>query len=106
MSAAKHTPTPWTADGFDVECGLTTICTTYPDAHGIEPYGVDNNQIAEANAAHIVRCVNSHAALVAALEHIASMDDESDEWDGAARYHRVRGIAADALKAAKGEPSC
>lgn len=66
-SRCGHTPGPWIADGFDVECGLTTICTTWPLAHGIEPYGVDNNQIAEANA-RLIASAPSLLSRVARLE--------------------------------------
>lgn len=33
-----------------------------------------------------------------ALEKIAAMEDESDEWDGAAKYAEARNTAAEALK--------
>jgi len=69
-TVAQPTPRPWSADGFDVEAGLTTICTTYQWAHGIDPYGVENSEIAQANAAHIVHCVNSFDALTEAYKKL------------------------------------
>lgn len=39
----------------------------------------DSQETKKANAAHIVRCVNSHDALVAALENIAAQP-MANEW--------------------------
>ena len=59
----NHTPTPWTlgksCDGFlTVTNGSATICTVGE---------ADIFDDIEADAAYIVRAVNSHAALTAAL---------------------------------------
>ena len=35
---------------------------------------------AEANAAHIVKCVNSHEILLEALKNVLLVIDNSDEW--------------------------
>lgn len=74
MSAGEHTPTPWVTDPH--KNGMT--CTIY-DASGTQPIGnIDGDPLGldaaerrayrEQNAAHIVLCVNSHDALVEALE--------------------------------------
>jgi len=63
---SKHTPTPWqdtgtNGDGFQVikDAEDCLVAYVFPP---------------EANAARIVRCVNTHDELVAALERIAAMD--------------------------------
>ena len=86
MSTA-HTPTPWEhtpmADGRHHVLGI--LCTEYR-GNETAPYhpliasvfhgmGHAPREIAEANAAFIVRACNSHAALVAALERtLAQLD--------------------------------
>lgn len=59
--------------------------------------GGDNQ--ARANAAFIVRAVNSHAALVSALESIVSGDPHGGTYSGS----QCVDIARAALAAAKGE---
>lgn len=68
MSA--HTPTPWAIDGGDIAIGgVVCILADYcgPDYAG--------TQERIANAAHIVRCVNLHDELVAALDGMVRMFD-------------------------------
>ena len=64
----EHTPTPWKVGakhtiGFvsvedDQSCGMTI---PFIDVYGTNP---------EANAAHIVKCVNMHDELVEALDNL------------------------------------
>ena len=58
----KHTPTPWTLEGRNI----------LGAAHDgsmrcIAPVSGQSPANADANAAHIVRCVNAHDALVESL---------------------------------------
>ena len=64
----KHTPTPWRVtersggpSGYDVMCGTIRMAASQR----------------EREAAHIVKCVNAHDELVAALREIAM--DSTDE---------------------------
>lgn len=66
----KHTPTPWVlASPYRVagDCSHTGM-------HGAFSFPVaeckGSNEVAAANAAHIVRAVNSHDKLVAALRFV------------------------------------
>jgi len=78
----KHTPTPWSA-GNDYISGkgddgashriaymlpMPSVAFAGPDALARQA------DTPIANAAHIVRCVNAHDELVAALQAIASCD--------------------------------
>ena len=60
--STKHTPTPWTANGRDIETadGLF-LASAYTMSYSSAPTAADN-------AAFIVRACNSHAALVNALQ--------------------------------------
>jgi hypothetical protein len=63
----KHTPTPWTTlfDGDEVQIGDSSgnfVAMTLP----CESSGATERDY--ANAAHIVKCVNAHDELVAALK--------------------------------------
>ena len=59
----KHSPTPWKQT-----CFLITSSTGSHVTHtGMGNLPPSRSSESEANAAHIVKCVNSHDALVAAL---------------------------------------
>lgn len=62
----KHTPTPWDQlnDVFTIEDGYFSMIQT--------PDQCIANVFDEANAAHIVKCVNMHDELVEALEAAAN----------------------------------
>lgn len=72
---AQHTPTPWhTVDNFDGRHHVVPILASW-ECDGNEPYhplivqvlmgrGHADKATALATAAHIVRCVNSHDALL------------------------------------------
>jgi hypothetical protein len=95
----KHTPTPWhigskvpnfiyARDGLDIiaQCDSANESTRAEE---------------NANAAHIVRCVNAHDALVAALDNLLNVDrSDPDFCETVERYERQ---ARAALKLAKGE---
>jgi len=67
---SEHTPTPWEVATGHPSRGLFVLGP--PDEHGYAPQicEVDKTEDMEANAAFIVRAVNSHEALVAALEAV------------------------------------
>lgn len=63
-----HRPTPW-----QIEKGTLYLSTMHPSPiFELVPLLGDENEH-QANAAHIVKCVNAHDGLVAALEL-------ADEW--------------------------
>jgi hypothetical protein len=89
MSAPKHTPLPWHADGPEV-MGLDGngdyadhVATAWNAPGGPEPEG------AVANAALIVRAVNAHADLLSACEavldwiwpHGGDSDEQREVYD-------------------------
>lgn len=93
--ATKHTPTPtpW-ATGIQGDI--------FKDGYGDIANCTNSN--AHANAAHIVRCVNSHEALVEALEILSNWDftpflQECEKPAYAANIVKAR----EALALAKGE---
>ena len=62
----QHTPTPWEVTGKVEEGdGEVSIVSTTEQEEVCQVFGGD---AIEANAHHIVHCVNTHAALVVALE--------------------------------------
>ena len=67
--AATHTPTPWEIKVLDP---ATIAASARPYRDLAATYGDDAE--ASANAAHIVRCVNAHQALVDALKLFVAMD--------------------------------
>ena len=95
----KHTPTPWRIRDLNDDFGKNApqIATMAdPDGFGKPIASVCHlsESEREANAAYIIQCVNSHSALVAALEHIAT---GGENWKDCARVARA------ALKLARGE---
>jgi hypothetical protein len=79
-STAKHTPTPW--QQHDPEYCPEEIWGNLEGPledgkiHGTHICTLEDNEQAEANARHIVRCVNSHDDLLEALELLVSLDGE------------------------------
>ena len=96
MSGTKPTPGPWRAchDG-DCPCGFiwsgdgNIHVATVHDEHalGQDWYGADcavKADTRKANARLIVRAVNCHADLVAALKEVLALSDRKhDAWDRA-----------------------
>lgn len=93
---AEHSPLPWSVGSRnaidpEAECGVTafdgmTVCDLWNSVNiGTECDG----EMARANAEFIVRCVNSHDALLAALKHLVEcLNDDLDPeqcaaWDAA-----------------------
>lgn len=68
-----HTPTPWEFQEFEIvheiQKGLVQSVPIYTNriAGTLNPCS-DDWDTAQANAAHIVKCVNAHEALVKALK--------------------------------------
>ncbi len=111
--APAHTPTPWTVstavktfesnqtDGLFIDTPLgVTVCDLYFDA-GPRLHKFESD---EANAALIVRAVNSHAALVEALvayDKAVNPPDKGginlDEWDKRLKAATAQARAALAL---------
>ena len=94
MSEIKHTPTPWVAideyiysqDRFEI--GTTTTS-------GFD-YGTD-----DANAAHIVKCVNMHDELVEALKEINDLNENHSPFGGEMYQDRIdRELVRETLKKA------
>lgn len=99
-STSQHTPTPWHSyekAGMPTELlvrwrvGDPQFCVA-----GIALSG--DSRIDEANAAHIVSCVNAHDALVAALREIAGRPEhEPSDYEGAHERDEIVAIARAAL---------
>lgn len=79
MIEKKHTPTPWCAQYNGHYWDITTAPEQYSPflASVFRPENVRDGQ---ANAEHIVRCVNAHDALVAALLDVMRRIADSDYW--------------------------
>jgi hypothetical protein len=98
-----HTPLPWVAVTpcpgeccwHIVEAATVTAETTWED-------WVNVPEMSEADAKLIVRCVNAHHTLVAALRKIAAMDPQRQRADDLGRAAR---IAREALTD-DAQPSC
>jgi hypothetical protein len=69
----KHTPTPWFAG---TECSEDYYYSGYCIGTAINKADVCFYGVEKANAAHIVRCVNSHDALVGALKGVRGVVEE------------------------------
>jgi len=111
---AEHTPTPWkvyedfgeaTHKGIDQVGGISIICIGIGD----DDCGIRGrtDQEALANAAFIVQCVNSHEALVKALEFLLdtkwkSVDKDNMEFEGRITCYQLEQARA-ALSAARGK---
>ena len=95
----KHTPTPWT-----YECG-SDGAVVYKDDAGTIAHVPDDLICSEANAQMIVAAVNSHAALVEALEECADRLERCATASGT--HSEISAIAVkkyrDLLKLARGD---
>jgi hypothetical protein len=84
---STHTPTPWkvayvwqseTVGAKIWKCKIETGQELYCPANSIGA----TKEIAEANAAYIVRAVNSHEQMLAMLKHLVSLDyDDTDNLE-------------------------
>ena len=114
-SQTKHTPLPWqyshreTSDGmystqvYDEAGETIATLAWYPVQEGSL-----TRTAREANAALIVRAVNSHAELVAALEHVSDWfkrdEDSGDELLWTDGYRDLCETVRTALARAKVQP--
>lgn len=92
----KHTPTPWALNTDDIPPTIYAEVNQHciailDDSSGA--YKFDDVATCEANAEHIVRCVNSHEALVKALETVK-------QYAGAHLYPELREFVDEALSSA------
>ena len=71
----KHTPTPWKSE--KATNSFLGINRNVPVGSRYTFRTIGHDAVAQANAEHIVRCVNSHDALVEALGDIS---DECNEY--------------------------
>lgn len=104
MSDTKHTPTPWIAGIYGRITGdhrhlgmhgavCTEVANCKPDQPGLTWENRDTwAPKAEANAAHIVKCVNAHDALVAALIRCIEIAKDPDSFK-----YDVQAVASNAL---------
>lgn len=106
---ADPTPRPWRLVGTaDVTAGLNRPALLYVSASGCSaPTWAGKLEEARANAAYVVRVVNLHDRLVAALEEITVGLQQwlEDNGDTRGRIAGLLGMAHDALAAAGGRPS-
>ena len=106
---ANHTPTPWHIGERDPYDNTLTVCAKGRHEFVEVPVAAirprpfyANNQ--EANAAFIVRAVNSHAALVEALTAAVVQMEYTGDGSEAAKYQwpALYDMARAALTLAKG----
>lgn len=105
--STKHTPTPWIAEGQQIvseENGyrVAIVSSPHPRARGKER--MEDLEYCQGNTAFIVRAVNSHEQLVAALREIEShLDGRMTHQADNPNYpfwNQLWDIASDALIAA------
>lgn len=76
--SATHTPTPWIASNNAVMSPQSGDRVYFEVNVSDTESGERNLEQEDANAAHIVHCVNSHAALVEALRKLEPLLGEID----------------------------
>lgn len=96
---SEHTPTPWHTGGNG---GLIVFASDgYAVANATVFHGKQEDGESAANSRYIVRAVNSHAALVAAVEGILEkMNEIPDYPDGCQKDRVFAEFEFDALRAA------
>jgi hypothetical protein len=96
---SEHTPTPWFADRDDRPNMGWNVHIVREDDPRIRICFMTSGSEAKANAALIVRAVNSHADLVKALTEITQRANESGTGDAGLleTIHAMHGIARKAL---------
>lgn len=79
---SEHTPTPWHTGGIGNH--IVFDSDGYAVANATVFHGKQEDGESAANAAHIVKCVNSHGALVAAVkaakEQLADIFQFEEDW--------------------------
>lgn len=109
MSGTNHTATPWVANkiegkpSFNIRAGLESVAMVYEFIGS--PTLNDRHGEGAANAAHIVRCVNSHDALVQALrkclECACFSEEDTSEIAAQSMLALIGSYAQAALRAAE-----
>lgn len=111
---AEHSPTPWVVSDHMEDTPATHLRIWSPQDKSIEAwpevavcYADDDLPIQEmeANAEHIVRCVNAHDELVAALKWISDVPDINEYHPRGNAIAEMRQRAKDALRSARGSTS-
>lgn len=85
----KHTPTPWAykSNGSYFDVGIQNDSEVLP-IYPLSIIGVPLSQ--EANARHIVKCVNAHDRLVALLKELhEALIEEYPYYTGGAEHDEV-----------------
>ena len=77
---AEHTPTPWAPDKYGQLRGSNGVPVNTKRLGLSQELGGSPSPEAEANAAFIVKCVNLHGELVAALRKARQMAEIAEEW--------------------------
>lgn len=94
---SKHTPTPWNAEELQSpERGHRISIHNANTGDYVAQVNFAADPQAKANAAHIVRCVNLHDALVDALKGLLEM-----QFGTPMQYAQARENAHSVLKLAK-----
>lgn len=75
----KHTPTPWAINQYGK---VVHVNSNGRDTISTDGFAICGDAESAANTAHIVRCVNSHEALVKALTALVQLDSYETEYDG------------------------
>ena len=101
MNQDKATARPWHLDGMNIKSAAGHVTRLDCDYAGRTPCP---NEVQQANASLIVRCVNSHEKLVKTLQDIQKtlQDDSMMKVFEHYRPHMVSAIKS-ALELAKGE---
>jgi hypothetical protein len=110
VSEMKHTPLPWRIEGPDMFGDYNILPPKKLDellAIGAIVSNLRPRDVVAANASIIVLAVNSHYALMEALEGILAAEEDfreglPQEWEGDPLYDACQRARA-ALSAAKGE---
>lgn len=104
FAAVQHTPTPWHVAQID---SRVIVCTVADDGEPLATvctigaaFGEFAQQRKTANAAHIVKCVNEHDELVAALRLILEASTVK-VCNGTRTLPPLQGIGADVSKVAQ-----
>lgn len=96
----SHTPTPWKLINEKTIVGLDHPRQGYVADVNLHRSNDQQEPDGDANAAHIVRCVNSHDALIEALRTIKNQSLGPD-WTAEQALDFIKQHAKEALKAAE-----
>ncbi len=85
MTQSKHTPTPWVYRRAYANGEETGFCVGRPCDPVCDLTGFD--EISEANAAFIIKAVNSHEELILAIRSVISAHTTGDFYDRGRKVH-------------------